>query len=175
VVVGINLLREGLDIPEVSLVAVLDADKEGFLRSERSLIQTAGRAARNLNGKVIFYGNRITRSMKAAIDETERRREKQLQFNIDNNITPVGIKKRIKDIIDGLEDVDEHRRIQAEKKENRKYEDFSESEIIKEISKLQKAMQVAARNLEFESAGKIRDQVKYLKEKIYGADIKDKI
>tara|TARA_B110000008_G_scaffold85327_1_gene87132 strand:+ start:3220 stop:5253 length:2034 start_codon:yes stop_codon:yes gene_type:complete len=175
VVVGINLLREGLDIPEVSLVAVLDADKEGFLRSERSLIQTAGRAARNLNGKVIFYGNKITRSMKAAIDETERRREKQLQFNLDNNITPVGIKKRIKDIIDGLEDVDEHKRIQAEKKENRKYEDFTEPEIIKEISKLQKSMQVAARNLEFENAAKIRDQVKYLKERIYGADIKDKI
>jgi excinuclease ABC subunit B len=157
------------------LVAVLDADKEGFLRSERSLIQTAGRAARNLNGKVIFYGNSITRSMKAAIDETERRRIKQIQFNLDNNITPVGIKKRIKDIIDGLEDVDEHKRIQSVKKENRRYEDFTEPQIIKEISKLEKAMQVAARNLEFENAAKIRDQVKYLKERIYGANITDRI
>ncbi|MBT3512506.1 MAG: excinuclease ABC subunit UvrB, partial [Nitrosomonadales bacterium] len=141
VVVGINLLREGLDIPEVSLVAVLDADKEGFLRSERSLIQTAGRAARNLNGKVIFYGNSITRSMKAAIDETKRRRVKQIQFNKDNNITPVGIKKKIKDIIDGLEDVDEHKRVQEAKKENRKYEDLTEPQILKEISKLEKVMQ----------------------------------
>jgi len=175
VVVGINLLREGLDIPEVSLVAVLDADKEGFLRSERSLIQTAGRAARNLNSKVIFYANSITRSMKAAIDETERRRKKQVQFNLDHNITPVGVKKRIKDIIDGLEDVDEHKRIQAAKKENRRYEDFTEPQIIKEISRLEKAMQTAARNLEFENAANIRDQVKYLKERIYGANIKDKI
>ena len=175
VVVGINLLREGLDIPEVSLVAVLDADKEGFLRSERSLIQTPGRAGRNLNTKVIFYANSITRSMKAAIDETDRRRKKQVQFNLDHNITPVGIKKRIKDIIDGLEDVDEHRRIQAAKKENRRYEDFTEPQIIKEISRLEKAMQTAARNLEFENAANIRDQVKYLKERIYGANIKDKI
>jgi excinuclease ABC subunit B len=148
VVVGINLLREGLDIPEVSLVAVLDADKEGFLRSERSLIQTAGRAARNLNGKVIFYGNSITRSMKAAIDETKRRRVKQIQFNKDNNITPVGIKKKIKDIIDGLEDVDEHKRVQEAKKENRKYEDLTEPQILKEISKLEKVMQKFARDLD---------------------------
>ena len=175
VVVGINLLREGLDIPEVSLVAVLDADKEGFLRSERSLIQTAGRAARNLNGKVIFYGNSITRSMKAAIDETNRRRTKQIQFNKDNNITPVGIKKRIKDIIDGLEDVDEHKRIQEAKKENRKYEDLSEPQILKEISKLEKVMQKFARDLYFENAAKTRDQIKFLKEKVYGPNIKDRI
>ncbi|MBT6391996.1 MAG: excinuclease ABC subunit UvrB, partial [Nitrosomonadales bacterium] len=175
VVVGINLLREGLDIPEVSLVAVLDADKEGFLRSERSLIQTAGRAARNLNGKVIFYGNSITRSMKAAIDETNRRRIKQIQFNKDNNITPVGIKKRIKDIIDGLEDVDEHKRIQEAKKENRKYEDLSEPQILKEISKLEKVMQKFARDLDFENAAKTRDQIKFLKEKVYGPNIKDRI
>jgi excinuclease ABC subunit B len=175
VVVGINLLREGLDIPEVSLVAVLDADKEGFLRSERSLIQTAGRAARNLNGKVIFYGNSITRSMKAAIDETNRRRIKQIQFNKDNNITPVGIKKTIKDIIDGLEDVDEHKRIQEAKKENRKYEDLSEPQILKEISKLEKVMQKFARDLDFENAAKTRDQIKFLKEKVYGPNIKDRI
>ena len=175
VIVGINLLREGLDIPEVSLVAVLDADKEGFLRSERSLIQTAGRAARNLNGKVIFYGNKVTRSMQAAIDETERRRKKQIKFNLDNNITPVGIVKKVKDIIESLEDVEEHKKERALRKENRKYEDLTEPEIIKEIKKLEKSMQVSARNLEFEKAASIRDQVKYLKEKIYGANIKDMI
>ena len=175
VVVGINLLREGLDIPEVSLVAILDADKEGFLRSERSLIQTAGRAARNLNGKVIFYGNKITRSMKAAIDETKRRREKQLKFNLDNNIIPVGIVKKVKDIIETLEDVEEHKKERALRKDNRKYEDLTEPEIIKEIAKLEKSMQVSARNLEFEKAASIRDQVKYLKEKIYGPTIKDRI
>ena len=175
VVVGINLLREGLDIPEVSLVAILDADKEGFLRSERSLIQTAGRAARNLNGQVIFYGNKITKSMKAAIDETDRRRKKQIKFNLDNNITPVGIVKKVKDIIETLEDVEEHKKERALRKENRKYEDLTEPEIIKEIAKLEKSMQVAARNLEFEKAASIRDQAKYLKEKIYGANIKDRI
>ena len=175
VVVGINLLREGLDIPEVSLVAVLDADKEGFLRSERSLIQTAGRAARNLNGKVIFYGNTVTRSMKAAIDETSRRRRKQIIFNKENNITPVGIKKRIKDIIDGLEDVEEHKRIRDIKKENRKYEDFTEPQVLKEISKLEKVMHKSARDLDFESAAKTRDQIKFLKEKLYGANLKDRV
>ena len=175
VVVGINLLREGLDIPEVSLVAVLDADKEGFLRSERSLIQTAGRAARNLNGKVIFYGNTITRSMKAAIDETTRRRTKQILFNKANNITPIGIKKRIKDIIDGLEDVEEHKRLQEVKKENRKYEDFTEPQILKEISKLEKVMHKAARDLDFENAARTRDQIKFLKERLYGANLKDRI
>ena len=116
VVVGINLLREGLDIPEVSLVAVLDADKEGFLRSERSLIQTAGRAARNLNGKVIFYANSITRSMQAAIDETGRRRKKQLKFNKDNNITPVGILKKVKDIIESIQDEEEFKKQKAQSK-----------------------------------------------------------
>ena len=175
VVVGINLLREGLDIPEVSLVAVLDADKEGFLRSERSLIQTAGRAARNLNGKVIFYGNSITRSMKAAMDETDRRRIKQKKFNEEHNITPVGISKSIKDIIETLEDEEEFKKQKIRSKENRKYEDLTEPERIKEIGKLEKSMQVAARNLEFESAAEIRDKVNFLKEKIYGASIKDKI
>ena len=114
VVVGINLLREGLDIPEVSLVAVLDADKEGFLRSERSLIQTDGRAARNLNGKVIFYANSITRSMQAAIDETGRRRKKQLKFNKDNNITPVGILQKVKDIIESIQDEEEFKKQKAQ-------------------------------------------------------------
>ena len=175
VVVGINLLREGLDIPEVSLVAVLDADKEGFLRSERSLIQTAGRAARNLNGKVIFYANSTTRSMQAAIDETGRRRKKQLKFNKDNNITPVGILKKVKDIIESVQDEEEFKRQKAQSKSNRKYEDFTEPQIIKEIGKLEKVMQTSARNLEFEKAANTRDLIKFLKEKIYGANIKDKI
>ena len=175
VVVGINLLREGLDIPEVSLVAVLDADKEGFLRSERSLIQTAGRAARNLNGKVIFYANSITRSMQAAIDETGRRRKKQLKFNKDNNITPVGILKKVKDIIESIQDEEEFKKQKAQSKSNRKYEDLTEPQIIKEIGKLEKVMQSAARNLEFEKAANARDQIKFLKEKIYGANIQDKI
>ena len=175
VVVGINLLREGLDIPEVSLVAVLDADKEGFLRSERSLIQTAGRAARNLNGKVIFYANSITRSMQAAIDETSRRRKKQIKFNKDNNITPVGILKKVKDIIESVQDEEEFKKQKAISKSNRKYEDLAEPQIIKEIGKLEKVMQSAARNLEFEKAANARDQIKFLKEKIYGANIQDKI
>ena len=175
VVVGINLLREGLDIPEVSLVAVLDADKEGFLRSERSLIQTAGRAARNLNGKVIFYANSITRSMQAAIDETSRRRKKQIKFNKDNNITPVGILKKVKDIIESVQDEVEFKKQKAISKSNRKYEDLTEPQIIKEIGKLEKVMQSAARNLEFEKAANARDQIKFLKEKIYGANIQDKI
>lgn len=175
VVVGINLLREGLDIPEVSLVAVLDADKEGFLRSERSLIQTAGRAARNLNGKVIFYANSTTRSMQAAIDETGRRRKKQLKFNKDNNITPIGILKKVKDIIESVQDEEEFKRQKAQSKSNRKYEDFTEPQIIKEIGKLEKVMQSSARNLEFEKAANTRDLIKFLKEKIYGANIKDKI
>ena len=175
VVVGINLLREGLDIPEVSLVAVLDADKEGFLRSERSLIQTAGRAARNLNGKVIFYANSITKSMQAAMDETGRRRKKQLKFNEDNDITPVGILKKVKDIIETVQDEEEFKKQQAKSKSNRKYEDLTEPEIIKEIGKLEKAMQTSARNLEFEKAAEARDVIKYLKERIYGANIKDKI
>ena len=175
VVVGINLLREGLDIPEVSLVAVLDADKEGFLRSERSLIQTAGRAARNLNGKVIFYANSTTRSMQAAIDETGRRRKKQLKFNKDNNITPVGILKKVKDIIESVQDEEEFKRQKAQSKSNRKYEDFTEPQIIKEIGKLEKVMQSSARNLEFEKAANTRDLIKFLKEKIYGTNIKDKI
>jgi len=175
VVVGINLLREGLDIPEVSLVAILDADKEGFLRSERSLIQTAGRAARNLNGRVIFYGNKITRSMQAAIDETSRRRKKQLKFNKDNNITPVGITKKVKDIIESIQDEEEFKKERAQSKSHRKYEDFTEPQIIKEIGRLEKAMQSSARNLEFEKAANTRDLIKFLKEKIYGANIQDKI
>ena len=175
VVVGINLLREGLDIPEVGLVAVLDADKEGFLRSERSLIQTAGRAARNLNGRVIFYANSETKSMKKAIHEMERRREKQLLHNKLNNITPAGVKKRIKDIIEKEADKEGFKLNREERKKYRKYEDLTEPEMIKEIGKLEKKMQAAAKNLEFENAANIRDEIKFLKTCVYGNLPKDSI
>ncbi len=173
VLVGINLLREGLDIPEVSLVAVLDADKEGFLRSERSLIQTAGRAARNLNGKVIFYANNVTRSMKAAMDETARRREKQMAFNKEHGITPKGVTKRIKDIIDGVYDKDEAQRERKAAQEQASYEALSEKQIAKEMKRLEKAMHDSAKNLEFEKAAEFRDQLRKLREKFYGADVSD--
>jgi excinuclease ABC subunit B len=174
VVVGINLLREGLDIPEVSLVAILDADKEGFLRSETSLIQTIGRAARHLNGTAILYADRITGSMRRAIDETERRRQKQLAFNAANGIVPRGVTKRIKDIIDGVyatgysesgEAVSERKAAQSRKN----YEAMSEKEVAAEIRKLENAMQQHAKNLEFEAAGRVRDQLFRLKEQLFGA------
>jgi excinuclease ABC subunit B len=173
VLVGINLLREGLDIPEVSLVAILDADKEGFLRSERSLIQTSGRAARNLNGKVIFYGNSITRSMKAAIDETQRRRTKQIAFNEANGIVPKGVSKRIKDIIDGVYDKDDAKRELKAAQDQANYESLSEKQILKEMKRLEKVMHDSAKNLEFEKAAEYRDQLKKLKVKFYGAEIPD--
>lgn len=173
VLVGINLLREGLDIPEVSLVAVLDADKEGFLRSERSLIQTAGRAARNLNGKVIFYANRITRSMQLAMDETERRRGVQKAFNEAHGITPRGVSKRIKDIIDGVYDKDEAQRERKAMQDQASYEALSEKQITKEMKRLEKAMHDAAKNLEFEKAADFRDQLKKLRVKFYGAEMPD--
>jgi excinuclease ABC subunit B len=173
VLVGINLLREGLDIPEVSLVAVLDADKEGFLRSERSLIQTAGRAARNLNGSVIFYANRVTRSMKLAIDETNRRRSIQTAFNEANGITPKGVSKRIKDIIDGVYDVEEGKRERKAAQEQANYESLSEKQLTKELKRIEKAMHDAAKNLEFEKAADYRDQLKKLKLKIFGAEMPD--
>jgi excinuclease ABC subunit B len=173
VLVGINLLREGLDIPEVSLVAVLDADKEGFLRSERSLIQTSGRAARNINGKVIFYANKITRSMKAAMDETERRRGVQMAFNEANGIVPRGVTKRIKDIIDGVYDKDEALRERKVLQEQASYESLSEKQIAKEMKRLEKAMHDSAKNLEFEKAGEYRDQLKALRIKFFGAEMPD--
>ena len=173
VLVGINLLREGLDIPEVSLVAILDADKEGFLRSERSLIQTSGRAARNLNGQVIFYANKITRSMQAAMDETQRRRTKQIVFNEANGIVPKGIVKRIKDIIDGVYDVDDAKRERKAAQDTASYDALSEKQIIKEIKRIEKAMHDSAKNLEFEKAADFRDQLKKLKVRFYGADMPD--
>ena len=173
VLVGINLLREGLDIPEVGLVAVLDADKEGFLRSERSLIQTAGRAARNLDGRVIFYANTETKSMKSAIKEMTRRRERQIAYNTENNITPAGVRKRIKDIIEKEIDTESFKINQSERKKYRKYEDLTEPKLIKEISKLEKSMQKFSKNLEFEKAAEIRDEIKFLKVKVYGPNLKD--
>lgn len=175
VLVGINLLREGLDIPEVSLVAVLDADKEGFLRSERSLIQTSGRAARNLNGKVIFYANSVTRSMKLAMDETNRRRKKQMAHNEAHGITPVGVTKRIKDIIEGVYDKDEAQRERKAAQEQASYKTMSEKQVLKEIKRLEKAMHDSAKNLEFEKAAEYRDQLKKLKIMIYGAEMPDDV
>jgi excinuclease ABC subunit B len=173
VLVGINLLREGLDIPEVSLVAILDADKEGFLRSERSLIQTTGRAARNLNGKVIFYANKITRSMKLAMDETERRRTKQMAFNKANGITPKGVTKRIKDIIDGVYDVDAAQKELKAAQATADYGRMSEKQILKEMKRIEKDMLEAAKNLEFEKAANLRDELKKLRERFYGAEVPD--
>jgi len=175
VLVGINLLREGLDIPEVSLVAVLDADKEGFLRSERSLIQTAGRAARNLNGQVIFYANKITRSMKLAIDETNRRRAVQTAFNAEHGIVPKGVSKKIKDIIDGVYDKDSAEQERQTLKDQANFESLNEKQLAKELKRIEKAMHDAAKNLEFEKAAQLRDQLKNLKEKMFGANMPDLI
>lgn len=169
VLVGINLLREGLDIPEVSLVAILDADKEGFLRAERSLIQTIGRAARNVNGTAILYADRMTDSMKRAIGETERRRAKQIAFNEANGIVPRGVVKRIKDIIDGVYDPGEVKAELLAAEERAKYEDMSEKQVAKEIKRLEKQMFEHAKNLEFEKAGQVRDQLAKLKRQIFGA------
>lgn len=175
VLVGINLLREGLDIPEVSLVAILDADKEGFLRAERSLIQTIGRAARNVNGKAILYADRITDSMKRAMGETERRRTKQVAFNLEHGIEPKGVRKRIKDIIDGVYDVQEKRGEMQVAQNRAHYESMSEKELAKEIGRLEKQMMAEAKNLEFERAAATRDQITKIKELAFGALAKDSL
>ncbi len=172
VLVGINLLREGLDIPEVSLVAILDADKEGFLRSERSLIQTIGRAARNLQGKAILYADRITDSMRRAIDETERRRFKQMAHNEAQGITPRAIVKKVRDLIDGVyseKSGKEAERIEQEAVQRAKVEDMSEKDVAREIKRLEKQMLEHARNLEFEKAARVRDQLAHLKAQAFGA------
>jgi len=168
VLVGINLLREGLDIPEVSLVAILDADKEGFLRAERSLIQTIGRAARHLNGMAILYADRVTDSMKAAIDETERRRAKQVAYNERMGITPVGVTKRIKDIIEGVYDPDEAKREQRAAQAKAKYEAMPEKDMERELKQLERQMLEAAKNLEFEKAAELRDRLYALKQQMFG-------
>ncbi|WP_406625968.1 excinuclease ABC subunit UvrB [Acidovorax sp. SDU_ACID1] len=172
VLVGINLLREGLDIPEVSLVAILDADKEGFLRAERSLIQTIGRAARNLHGKAILYADRVTDSMKKAIDETERRRAKQIAHNEAMGITPRSIVKQVRDLIDGVyseKTGQEAQRLEQEAARHAELEEMSEKDIAREIKRLEKRMLEHARNLEFEQAARVRDQLAKLKDRVFGA------
>ena len=168
VLVGINLLREGLDLPEVSLVAILDADKEGFLRSERSLIQTMGRAARHLNGAALLYADVMTDSMNRAIAEVERRRKKQIEFNASHGITPKGISKRIKDLIDGVYDADEAQTLRRAAQDEARYEAMSEKQIAREIKQLEKKMLEHAKNLEFEQAAKLRDQLTELKRRVFG-------
>jgi excinuclease ABC subunit B len=169
VLVGINLLREGLDIPEVSLVAILDADKEGFLRAERSLIQTIGRAARNVRGKAILYADRITDSMRRAIDETERRRGRQLEHNAVHGIVPRSVSKQVRELIDGVvsdrSGKDDVNRAQAPAQS----EALSEKDLGKRIKLLEKQMLDHARNLEFEKAARVRDQLSALKEQVFGA------
>jgi excinuclease ABC subunit B len=168
VLVGINLLREGIDLPEVSLVAILDADKEGFLRSERSLIQTIGRAARNISGRAILYADRMTESMKKAIGETERRRAKQVEHNILHGITPKGVFKQVRDLIDGVYSEKAGKEAQEREIEKARIEDMSERDIAKEIKRLEKLMMEHARNLEFENAARVRDQLANLRAQAFG-------
>jgi excinuclease ABC subunit B len=172
VLVGINLLREGLDMPEVSLVAILDADKEGFLRSERSLIQTIGRAARNLHGKAIMYGDRITGSMQRAIDETDRRRERQIAYNTEHGIVPRGVTKAVADILEGAYSMPGTRSKRAAKARKvaeapgayrAKISALTPQQLAAEIKKMEEAMFQAAKNLEFEEAARLRDEVAALK------------
>lgn len=160
VLVGINLLREGLDLPEVSLVAILDADKEGFLRSERSLIQTCGRAARNINGRVLMYGDSVTRSMQACIDETGRRRVKQLAYNEEHGITPETVKKGMRSILESIEEKDYVTQPAGVSEPGEEY--LSPKEIPKLVKKLRKEMLAAAKELNFEKAAELRDRVKTL-------------
>jgi len=168
VLVGINLLREGLDIPEVSLVAVLDADKEGFLRAERSLIQTIGRASRHINGTAILYADRTTDSMRAAIGETERRRAKQMAYNEKMGITPKGVAKRIKDMIDGVYDIDEERKERKAAQVKARYAAMPEKDLERELRQIEKQMLDAAKNLEFERAAELRDRLYKLRETLFG-------
>ena len=173
VLVGINLLREGLDIPEVSLVAILDADKEGFLRSERSLIQTIGRAARNLHGKAILYADKVTESMRLALSETERRRGKQMAHNLEQGITPRSVRKKVRDLIDGVysEKTKEAQRVL----EAAAVEALSEKDLGKRIKQLERQMLEHARNLEFEKAARVRDQLATLREQAFGAPGTDNV
>jgi excinuclease ABC subunit B len=167
VLVGINLLREGLDMPEVSLVAILDADKEGFLRSERSLIQTIGRAARHINGKAILYADRVTDSMTRAIGETDRRRNKQIAHNLKMGITPIGIVKTVRDMIDGVYDAQEAQTQRRAAQSEAAYQAMSEKELTREIKRVEREMLDAAKNLEFERAAQLRDSLKKLKQRLF--------
>jgi len=175
VLVGINLLREGLDIPEVSLVAILDADKEGFLRSERSLIQPIGRAARNLSGRAILYADKVTESMKKAIDETERRRTKQIAHNLAEGITPRSIVKKVRDLIDGVYNEKGAKDDLKAVNEAAAIEALSEKDLSKRIKLLEKQMLDHARNLEFEKAARVRDQLAHLREQAFGAPGTDNV
>jgi len=178
VLVGINLLREGLDIPEVSLVAILDADKEGFLRSERSLIQTIGRAARNVEGRAILYADKVTESMKRAIGETERRRVTQVAYNLAHGITPRSIVKQVKDLIDGVYSEKagkEVEKLERAAMQRAQVQDMSEKDVAREIKRLEKLMLEHARNLEFEKAAQVRDQLGILKEQVFGASGSDNV
>ena len=168
VLIGINLLREGLDIPEVALVAILDADKEGFLRSERSLIQTIGRAARNVEGKAILYADTITDSMRRAIDETARRREKQTAYNVAHNITPKSVKKEIRDIIDGVYKSDSLEN-EFGLVDGQDYEKMGPKELAREIKRLENEMFEHAKNLEFEKASEVRDKLASIRKQVFGA------
>jgi excinuclease ABC subunit B len=169
VLVGINLLREGLDIPEVSLVAILDADKEGFLRAERSLIQTIGRAARNINGQAILYADKMTESMRKAISETERRRERQIAHNLANGITPRGIRKTIRDLIDGVAAERSGKDDLKFAQQAAEVEAMSEKDLGKRIKLLEKQMLEHAKSLEFEKAARVRDQLALLREQAFGS------
>ena len=170
VLVGINLLREGLDMPEVSLVAILDADKEGFLRSERSLIQTIGRAARNVNGKAFLYADKVTGSMEKAISETKRRRAKQTAYNEAHGITPKTVRKAVADILEGAyaTGVPGVKRFSKVAEEIAEYAALSPDELAKRVKQLEKEMYQHAQNLEFEEAAKLRDQVKRMQESNLG-------
>jgi excinuclease ABC subunit B len=169
VLVGINLLREGLDLPEVGLVAILDADKEGFLRAERSLIQTIGRAARNVNGTAILYADAVTDSMRKAIDETERRRARQIAYNEARGITPMTVRKQVKDLIDGVYSPAAGREQAKAEAERARLEDLSEKDLARELKRLEKQMLEHAKNLEFEKAARVRDQLQALKQAALGA------
>ena len=175
VLVGINLLREGLDIPEVSLVAILDADKEGFLRAERSLIQTIGRAARNLNGRAILYADKMTESMKKAIGETDRRRARQIAHNELHGITPRSIVKQVRDLIDGVYSAKTSREMEKQELLRVVTQDMGEKDVAREIKRLEKQMLEHARNLEFEKAGQMRDQLALLKVRAFGVASHDNV
>jgi excinuclease ABC subunit B len=175
VLVGINLLREGLDLPEVSLVAILDADKEGFLRAERSLIQTIGRAARNINGTAILYGDTVTESMRRAIDETNRRRAKQVEHNLAHGIEPKGVQKQVREMIDGVYDAQSAKTELKAAQEKARYGAMDEKHVAREIKRLEKAMLDHARNLEFEEAARSRDQLALLRRQVFGAGGDDNV